>query len=137
MGTGLSVVLPSPSWPDPLAPQHLTPPESVSTHVSLPPEAMATTPLARPVTSTGVRLSMVVAPVPSAPLAFEPQHWTPPAAVIAHVCASPAATEVTPLASPVTATGVRLPVLVPFPSSPLPLYLPQQSTAPAAVIAHA
>src|SRR5438093_1509212 len=50
------VAVPSPSWPQPLSPQHLTPPALVSAQVCKPEEllAMAVTPLASPETSTGV-----------------------------------------------------------------------------------
>ena len=51
-----SVVVPSPSWPKSLSPQHLTPPALVSAQVWPSPAAIAVTPLVRPVTSTGVVL---------------------------------------------------------------------------------
>src|SRR3990172_3409111 len=47
-------VVPSPSWPYSLYPQHFTPPAFVSAQVYASPAATAATPLPRPLTSTGV-----------------------------------------------------------------------------------
>ena len=68
-GTRLSVVVPSPSSPSRLRPQHLTPPESVSAQVWSPLALIALTPLPRPTTSTGTRLR-TVRPSPSCPYAL-------------------------------------------------------------------
>ena len=46
--------------------------------------AIAATPPAKPLTATGTRL-LVVELFPSWPVEFQPQHWTPPAAVSAQV----------------------------------------------------
>ena len=46
------VAVPSPSWPDPLNPQHLTPPPLVSAQVWYLPAAMAMTPLESPNTNS-------------------------------------------------------------------------------------
>src|SRR3990172_8874048 len=54
------------------------------------PAAIAPMPLARPETSTGLLLSVVV-PLPSWPEPLEPQHLTPPSLVSAHVWSRPAA----------------------------------------------
>jgi hypothetical protein len=72
-----------------LLPQHFTPPALVSAQVWPPPAVIAVTPLARPVTSTGVLLSVVV-PLPSWPAPLAPQHLTPPPLVSAHVWLEPA-----------------------------------------------
>src|SRR3990172_3470613 len=96
-GTPVQVVVPFPSSRPALQPQHLTPPPLVSAQVCQPPAAIARTPLARPGTSTGVLLSVVV-PFPmsslnwggmkssfSRPTEFQPQHLTPPVLVSAQV----------------------------------------------------
>src|SRR5262245_51662555 len=64
-GVSRSVVVPSPSCPRLLLPQHLTPPALVSAQLYPPPAVTAATPLVRPVTSTGVSRSIVVpSPIP-------------------------------------------------------------------------
>src|SRR5262245_8392011 len=65
-GVTLGVVVPSPSWPAELLPQHFTPPVVVSAHVCDPrlPLVSAVTPLASPVTSVAVKRAVVV-PSPS------------------------------------------------------------------------
>ena len=57
-----AVVVPSPSWPNRLLPQHLRPPAGVTAHVCLLPTETAATPLASPVTSTNVvpKFSLVI-----------------------------------------------------------------------------
>ena len=65
-GVHLSVIELSPSWPYILHPQHLSPPVLVTAQVCLIPAAMVLSPLLRPLTSTGVELSLVV-PLPSWP----------------------------------------------------------------------
>src|SRR5580704_4980799 len=73
-GTGVEelVVVPLPSWPSLLRPQHSTvPPES-----SAQAESIAVGPL-RPETATGVE-ELVVVPLPSWPSPFSPQHSTVP-----------------------------------------------------------
>ena len=132
-GTLLSVFVPFPSWPEALLPQHLTAPALVSAQVWSPPAAIALTPLASPLTSTGTLLSVVV-PFPSWPKTLSPQHLTAPALVSAQVWTLPAAIALTPLASPLTSTGTLLSVFVPFPSWPKPLK-PQHLTPPALVSA--
>ncbi len=127
-GVGRLVVLPSPNWPDPLRPQHLTPPPTVSEQVCPPPAAMACMPLARPTTSTGV-LRLVVVPSPNWPDPLPPQHLTPPPMVSAQVCPSPAAMACMPLARPTTSTGVSRLVVLPSPNWPAPLP-PQHLTPP-------
>src|SRR5262245_57131289 len=83
-------VLPSPSWPSSLAPQHLTPPAVVSAHVWARPAAIAIAVVPRPPTSTGTGLS-VVPPLPSWPVPLLPQHFTPPEVVNAQLWLAPAA----------------------------------------------
>src|SRR2546428_5554873 len=89
-GVERSLVVPSPSSPSMLSPQHLTPPALVSAQVWKTPAAIAATPPPRPETSTGAWRSVVV-PSPSWPERLKPQHLTPPALVSAHECDSPAA----------------------------------------------
>ncbi|KRC30598.1 hypothetical protein ASE28_14285 [Acidovorax sp. Root219] len=132
-GVLLSVVLPSPSWPYALRPQHCTAPAVVSAQVWLPSAAMAATPPAKPVTVWGVVLSVVL-PSPSWPKLLSPQHCTAPAVVSAQLWFSPAAMAATPLARPVTGWGVLLSVVLPSPSWPS-LLRPQHCTAPALVSA--
>ncbi len=63
-GVGLLSVVPLPSWPALFQPQHRTAPVVVSAQVWKPPALIAFTPWLRPITSTGVRRSVVV-PSPS------------------------------------------------------------------------
>ena len=72
-GARRSVVVPSPSCPEPLSPQHRTAPPLVTAHVCQPWALTATAPLARPLTGTGVR-RFVVVPSPSCPTSLSPQH---------------------------------------------------------------
>src|SRR5215210_6575416 len=58
--------VPSPSCPEPFAPQHLTVPALATAHVSSPPAAIADAPLVRPATSTGVEPGEPV-PSPNSP----------------------------------------------------------------------
>src|SRR3972149_744339 len=132
-GTLLAVVAPLPSRPEPLWPQHFTPPPPVSAQVWKLPAAIALIPLARPETSTGTPV-LVVVPFPSSPSEFQPQHLTPPPIVSAHVCQLPAVIALTPLARPETSTGTLLSVVVPLPSWPKPLK-PQHLTPPPLVSA--
>ncbi len=114
--------VPIPNWPKELLPQHFTPPAVVTAHVCAPPAEMAAAPLLKPLTFTGVLLSVVV-PLPNWPSLLWPQHFTPPAVVRAQVWPPPADTAATPLVRPLTSTGVLLPA-------------PQHFTPPAVVIAH-
>ncbi len=98
-----------------LKPQHCTPPVVVSAQLKLLPAVIAATPLDRPVTGTAVAL-LVVLPLPSWPFPLLPQHWTPPALLIAQAWVVPTVTARTPLVRPVTFTGVALVVVVPSPS---------------------
>ena len=125
------VFVPSPSWPLPLNPQHLTPPAVVRAQMWLPLAETAATPEVRPVTSTGV-LRCVFVPSPSWPVLLSPQHFTPPAVVRAQVWSPPAETAATPEVRPVTSTGVLRCVFVPSPSSPKKLF-PQHLRPPAVV----
>ena len=80
---------------------------------------MALTPLASPLTSTGVVLE-IVEPLPSWPYSLSPQHLTPPPVVSAQVCkVPPAEMALIPFASPLTSTGVvRWSTVVPSPNCP-------------------
>jgi hypothetical protein len=82
-GVGLFVVVPFPSWPELLSPQHNTAPVEEWAHVWDPPAAIAETPEPNPATPTGTELFSVV-PFPSWPEVFNPQQSTPPTAVRAH-----------------------------------------------------
>jgi len=80
-----------------------------------------------------VRFASVLSP--RAPELLNPHQSTWPAETSAQDCALPAAIATTPEESPVTATGTELSAVVPLPSWP-ESFLPQQSIAPAVVIAH-
>src|SRR5262245_60989869 len=75
-------------------------------------------------------------PSPSCPYLLEPQHWTPPAAVTAHVFSVPAARPTMPDERPTTSTGTGLVSSAdPSPSSPW-TFQPQHLTAPLSRRAH-
>src|SRR5947207_2019954 len=103
----------------------------MSAQVCRPPAAIALTPLARPTTSTGVLLSVVV-PIPSWPVAFQPQHFRPPPLVRAQECSPPTAIPLTPFSRPATSTGTPLLAVVPWPS--WPFMLAPQHFAPPPVV---
>src|SRR5690606_12093151 len=103
-GTSLSLPEPSPSWPQLLLPQHLTPPPLVRAQVWPSPAAIAATPLESPLTSTGTWRSVLLLS-PSSPYSFEPQHFAPPLPVTAQVWKRPALIAITPLERPLTFTG--------------------------------
>ena len=124
------VVVPSPSWPRALSPQHLIRSVAEIAQLWMWPAATPIIPLPRPVTATGVSCSSIV-PSPSWPVALYPQHSTPPALVKAHECASPVATAIA-FVIPETSTGVVHAVgsqALPSPSWPSVL-LPQHLTPP-------
>lgn len=125
------VLVPLPSCPSVLSPQHFTPPAAMRAHECLNPALIATTPPVRPDTSTGVARSMIV-PSPNWPTSFRPQHLTPPAVVRTHVFCVPAETDATPLVRPGTSNGLLLFVVVPLPNWPKPL-APQHLTPPVLV----
>ena len=129
-GTGAArcVVVPSPICPEALRPQHHTAPPLVTAQVWPLPAATASTPLASPLTGTGVSRCVVV-PSPTWPYPLYPQHCTPPPLVSAQVWLLPAITDTTPLSSPLTGTGITCVVVVPSPSWPEPLY-PQHCAPP-------
>ena len=105
IGEVLCVVVPSPSCPELLRPQHLTPPPDSRAQECEPPTAIAITPEVRPFTSTGVELFIVV-PLPSLPFELLPQHFTPPSMVNAQLCDVPVRTCSIPDVRPVTAEGM-------------------------------
>src|SRR5207247_1986494 len=94
IGVAPFVLAPSPSWPYRLYPQHFRPPLLVMAQVCKAPAATTATSEVRPITSTGVALSIVV-PSPNWPKSLRPQHLRPPASVRPHVWAPPAATAAT------------------------------------------
>src|SRR6478609_3012357 len=77
------VVVPLPSCPRWLRPQHLTAPPATNAHVWNWPASMAVAPLI-PVTVTGTD-ELVLLPLPSCPYSLEPQHLTAPPATIAQL----------------------------------------------------
>src|SRR5579885_1593940 len=81
-----------------------------------------------PLTWTGVE-RLVVVPSPSWPESFIPQAHTVPSFFTARLCATPAASAVTPTMPPLTWTGVERLVVVPSPSCPSSL-APQAQTVP-------
>jgi hypothetical protein len=68
------VLLPFPSWPLPLYPQHFTSPVERAAQECWLPEAIETA-LFIPVTGTGAKESSLE-PLPNAPRTLYPQHWT-------------------------------------------------------------
>jgi hypothetical protein len=131
-GHALNLVVPFPSSPRRLSPQHWTPLESVMAHVWVYPVAMARTPVPRPSTPTGVELCRDWA-LPSIPL--PPQHLAAAAVESAQVCQAPTLTVRISVVGPET-TGMLAwpPIGVALPSSPNWLK-PQQSALPTAVTA--
>lgn len=94
--TGLSrlfLVVPSPTVPYQLSPQHFTVPPEVTAHAWSAPAAIDVTP-GQPRDTGAVRLSVV--PSPSRPSVFCPQHLTVPSESSAHVKLMPATRAVTP-----------------------------------------
>src|SRR5436190_24342705 len=79
-----SFVVPLPSWPNELRPQHLTAPLLKSAHVWPPPIAIAITAPPSPTTSTGVD-RMLNVPSPSRPNWLNPQHFAAPDTVRAQL----------------------------------------------------
>src|SRR5688572_9970398 len=105
----------------------MTPPEEVMAIAKTFPAAIAVTPVALPVTWTGV-LRWVVVLSPSWPLAFVPQESTVPSDLRAREKLMPAAMAVTPVALE-TWTGVVRWVVVPSPSWPKS-FAPHARTVP-------
>ena len=70
------VVVPSPSWPLKLTPQHSTAPPEITAQAEYSPMEMAVAPL-RADTATGVPEPVVV-PLPNWPEVLSPQHSTVP-----------------------------------------------------------
>lgn len=117
-------MVPSPSVPKPLAPQHRAAPEATAQAKPLP-TSIAVTPDDSPDTGTGT-LEAAPEASPSGPV---PQHQAPPA-ITAHARVDPTAIAVTPDDNPVTGTGTfELVAAEPLPSIP-PVLLPQQCAAP-------
>jgi hypothetical protein len=73
MGVLESVVVPFPSWPSLLPPQHRIVPSESSAQVRPDPAAIALAPL-NPLTAMGVVLESVMVPFPSWPSPSPPQH---------------------------------------------------------------
>jgi hypothetical protein len=77
-------IVPSPSCPEVLKPQHLTPELLMRTQLWLPPTVNAVAELSRLTTSSGVN-ELAPSPLPSAPPAPHPQHFAPPVAISAQL----------------------------------------------------
>lgn len=123
--------VPSPSWPESLAPQHFTAPAVVVAQVWRNPAARSTS--LSPSTATSLS-RVVVLPSPTCPDAFRPQQLTPPPLARAQVWAFPAAMALRPLPSRVTATGAVRNWVLPSPSCP-EVFRPQHRPPPSAVTA--
>jgi hypothetical protein len=106
------VVLPSPSWPFSLPPQHIAAPAVVTAHVWFAPAEMAAMPLDKPTTSMGVDVHGKGSPItehtacavpPNWPELSDPQHFALPAFVTTQAWFPPTET----IAAPAAAAGGR------------------------------
>jgi hypothetical protein len=123
------MVVPSPSWPRLLSPQHSTAPLARTAQVWLAP-AVTDTASSMPNTATG-RVRWLVLASPSWPRALSPQHTTAPERRTAQVCVEPTATCVAS-SRPATSVGIGISGdSMPGPSWPLRL-VPQHITRPLA-----
>jgi hypothetical protein len=104
------VVVPIPSSPILLSPQHCTVPPDNSAQPAISPTQTAVAP-ASPLTATGVA-GLFVVPLPSSPAELSPQHCTVPPDSNAQAESSPTETAVASVI-PLTAAGVH--ELDPFP----------------------
>ena len=120
------MVVPLPSWPDVLAPQHLTVPFASSAHEWLPPAVIATA--LREAAHDDGRRRVGGGAVAQLTGTVAPQHLTVPFTTSAQECAPPAVTS-TAAERPLTTTGVDEFVVVPLPSCPEVLP-PQHLTVP-------
>ena len=107
-------VLPLPSSPEPLLPQHFAPPAVVTAQVWLYPAEIDPT-LLSPDTLTGCLRDLVV-PSPSSPVALLPQHFTLPLFSSAQVWSCPPRRLRRGPESPDTGTGFRASVCEPLPT---------------------
>src|SRR6188768_1051946 len=98
------MVVPSPSCPTELLPQHATVPSAFTAHECELPSASPRTP-DRPDTAVGIKRSSVV-PSPSWPYVFLPQHDTVSSFFSAQACPTPSAIMETP-ERPGTSVGVQ------------------------------
>src|SRR6266487_4592687 len=106
-GTGLSVVVPSPSWPSMFQPQHHTVPSVFSAHVWPRPSETVAQSVVCPLTWTGTGLWVVV-PSPSLPKPLSPQHHVVRSVLTPRACAQPAETVAQSVVCPLTWTGTGL-----------------------------
>ena len=88
-GSPLDSVVPSPSWPESLAPQHHTSPTLVSAHVCVPPVDTEVTGASMPTTASGLVFAQLTIPNPNCPEPFDPQHATFPSAPTRHAWSPP------------------------------------------------
>src|SRR5262245_35381766 len=89
-GTAESPLVPLPSCPFSLLPQHQTLPDARAAHAWSPPAPSAVT-FVSPETDCGL-LPPLVWPLPSWPLADAPQHWIARPSTSAQACRAPATT---------------------------------------------
>src|SRR6266704_3165899 len=116
-GFELSVIVPLPSWPDPLTPQAHTVPSDRRARLDMTPAATWVIPV-RPVTWPGTTWMAVLAS-PSWPYRLAPQAQTVPSDRTARLWSYPAATCTTSWPAPMSADrGLLLPVVSPSPSWP-------------------
>lgn len=126
------VAVPSPRRELVLRPQHRAVPLESRAHVCDVP-ALTCVAVVIPLTAVEAKLSEVVVPVPSWPLALLPQQRTPPEVSTAQVWVPPAETDTTPVsgvpAALSTFAGVARCVVEPSPSRPL-AFEPQHMAVP-------
>src|SRR5262245_10355758 len=92
-----SLIVPIPSAPDPLPPQHQSVPSLLRAQVCTPPALISATPVPSAVfrTAVGMCILEVAVPTPSCPLPLPPQHQTLPSLLRAHVWRYPVLTSAT------------------------------------------
>ena len=114
----LVMSVPFQSCPKELLPQHFTHHTEVSAQVLFAEADILEIQEARLLVAlTGIKLFAVV-PFPNCPIPFIPQHLMAHAEVTAQECESHAVIAITPHVRPFTSIGVKLLVVVPFPSCP-------------------
>src|SRR5580765_3377246 len=115
VGVHLVSLVPVPSWPNLLDPQHQATPDASTAQVCSQP-ALIWVNVWPPRTATGT-LRPTLVPSPSWPNVFRPQQYASPTVVRPHVCAQPVSTT-RKRSPPETATGRLLLALVPLPRLP-------------------
>jgi len=113
-GWGLAMLVPSPSCPYTLSPQHFTSLLVVIAQVCHDPAATAAIPEDKPITCVGW-VRKVVVPSPSCWELLRPQQYTAPESRTAQVCLAPALIPTAADGNPTTAVGTSRCVVVPSP----------------------